>query len=536
MTGAEPHTSGEGEGDGAIKGIDMMWTLNPTVTYAAGVFVVIACIISFADTREHLARFDYPQLQIVVIRIIVMIPIYGLFSLLSLVLVNMRFFLETIRDTYESFVLYMFFILLLKYCGGEGQLLRSLKAKRYKGVHLFPVCWLPTYPLDTAFYLRCKRWVLQCALIKPMCSFLAMVLHPMGVYNEGSFTLDNAYTYVSVVINFSLTMSLYYLVLFEVELEKELHYAKPFLKFLCIKTIIFFSFWQSVTVNLMVSADLLYTGKTEEEREHVGSAIQDLLMCFETLPVALMHRAAFGRHKLDDEMAAVPMYMKDESNRNIRNNIDAALSINDVIEDTIATIFYRRGKLVDQENAEDDAADDMEQVAAGKKHGSAAAAAAAAAAVGDGGGPAGADAAVVAYGRDPTVEELVHHAITSDFGVHADGLLHYDEDMDREERNRDMNFTDTDVIMRRTRHEDASEAVKVDTDLLKSHQVQPQTNAPQIYCVVCGRFDREMVRRKNGYKCKECIGVKSKALLRTYQKEVLGPATDNRRTPSLQEE
>ncbi|EAN98367.1 hypothetical protein C3747_44g156 [Trypanosoma cruzi] len=508
-----PHTDGENSSAGKIRGLDMTWALNPNLTYAAGVCVAIACIISFADLRDHLARFDYPQLQVLVLRIIAMIPIYGLFSLLSLVLLDMRFFLETIRDTYESFVLYMFFILLLKYCGGEGQLLRSLKAKRYKGVHLFPFCWLPTYPLDTAFYLRCKRWVLQCALIKPLCSFLAMLLNPLGVYVVGKFTLNNAYTYLSIIMNFSLTVSLYYLVLFEVELEKELHYAKPFLKFLCIKTIIFFSFWQSVMVNMLLKVQLLYTGETEHERENVSAAIEDLLMCFETLPVALLHRAAFGRSKLDEEMAAVPMYMKDENNNNIRSNIDTALSINDVIEDTIATIFYRRGKLVDQENTEDDYANENERGNGSKKRGGGAAAV-----------PEADDGfveAVVAYGRDPTLEELVHHAIASDYGVRADGLLHYDDDSDREERNRDMNFADTDVIMRRTRYEEASEAVKVDTDLLQSHQLQLQTNTPQIYCVVCGRFDREMVRRKNGYKCKECIGVKSKVLLRTYQQEVL---------------
>ncbi|ESL08868.1 hypothetical protein TRSC58_03421 [Trypanosoma rangeli SC58] len=514
MTGGEVSHTGGGElPAGEIRGIDMRWVLNPNVTYAAGVCVAVACIVSFIDLRDHVARFDYPQLQVLVLRIIAMIPIYGLFSLLSVVLLDMRFFLETIRDTYESFVLYMFFILLLKYCGGEGQLLRSLKAKRYKGVHLFPLCCLPTYPLDTAFYLRCKRWVLQCALIKPLCSFLAMLLNPLGFYNEGAFTLDNAYTYISIVINISLTMSLYYLVLFEVELEKELHYAKPFLKFLCIKTIIFFSFWQSVMVNILLKLKLLYTGDTDHERETVSAAIQDLLMCFETLPVALMHRAAFGRRKLDEEMAVVPMYMKDENNRNIRSNIDTALNINDVIEDTIATIFYQRGKLVDQENAEDDNTEENEQKNASKKRGGAVTAAT--------GTEDGFGEAVVAYGRDPTFEELVHHAIASDYGVRADGLLHYDEDSDRDERNRDMNFTDTDVIMRRTRHEEVSEAVKVDTDVLQSHQVQLQANTPQIYCVVCGRFDREMTRRKNGYKCKECIGVKSKVLLRTYQQEVL---------------
>jgi len=28
------------------------------------------------------------------------------------------------------------------------------------------------------------------------------------------------------------------------------------------------------------------------------------------------------------------------------------------------------------------------------------------------------------------------------------------------------------------------------------------------YCVVCGRSDRVLVKRKSGYKCAECVGMK----------------------------
>lgn len=81
-----------------------------------------------------------------------------------------------------------------------------------------------------------------------------------------------------------------------------------------------------------------------------------------------------------------------------------------------------------------------------------------------------------------------------------DGLLHYDEDSDREECNNDMQFTDTDVMLRRSKYQEATEDVKVDVEILRSKQAL-QFATPQVYCVVCGRFDREMVKRKNGYKC-----------------------------------
>ncbi|KAG5484797.1 hypothetical protein LSCM1_06623 [Leishmania martiniquensis] len=502
------------------SGVDLTWVNNKALTYAAVICAVICCFVSFTDLREHLSRFDYPKLQVLEMRIIMMIPIYAVFSALSLLFFEWRFFFETVRDTYESFVLYIFFMLMVSYCGGEGQLLRSLKKKRYKGMHPFPMCYLPSFPLDTAFYLRCKRWVLQCALMKPLVSFIAMVCHPLGIYKEGSFKFDNVYTYTSIVINISLTMALYYLVLFEIECEKEMHYAKTFLKFLCIKSIIFFSYWQSVIVNLASLAGIIHLGAHAEEIEATSAVIQDLLMCFELLPVAFLHRAAFGRTKLDDEMACVPVYMKDSNTGDLRSNVDTALNVNDIIDDTFGTIFFRKGKLIDQENGGESDDDDVNY---GERLGKAD--------DGGGGAPRLSSAGVAkgsaflsnadALARDPTLEELVRHAIATDHGIRVDGVLHYDVDSDREERNHDMNFADTDVILRRSKYEAATQDVRVDTDLLRSHQVPRGSATPEIYCVVCGRFDREMVRRRNGYKCKECVGTKSQSLLRRRQQEAI---------------
>ncbi|KAG5510164.1 hypothetical protein JKF63_07060 [Porcisia hertigi] len=509
----------------SVSGVDMRWVNNKALLYAALICAVISCFISFSDLREHLSRFDYPKLQVLEMRIIMMIPIFAVFSALSLLYADWRFFFETVRDTYESFVLYIFFMLMVSYCGGEGQLLRSLKKKRYKGVHMFPVCFLPTYQLDTAFYLRCKRWVLQCALVKPLVAFIAMVCHPLGIYEEGRFTPDNVYTYTCIIINISLTLALYYLVLFENECEKELHYAKTFLKFLCIKSIIFFSYWQSVFVNVASSTHIVYLGAHAEEIEFTSGLIKDLLMCFELVLVAFLHRAAFGRTKLDKEMACVPVYMKDNNTGDLRSNVDVALSVNDIIDDTFGTIFYRKGKLIDQENGGESEDDDENNPVEGpatadRSGGGAPRGPLAGVASGCNGGGLDMICNIDALVRDPTLEELVRHAIATDYGVRVDGVLHYDEDSDREERNQEMNFADTDVILRRSRSEAAAAAVRVDTDLLRSNQtLHGGVTTPQIYCVVCGRFDRDMVRRRNGYKCKECVGTKSQSLLRHRQRE-----------------
>lgn len=476
-----------------IPGINLMWVDNQPMIYLGVFCAVVASFLSFLDIRDHLSRFDYPKIQVLEMRVLAMIPVFAVFTAGSLVYPSWRFFFTTLRDTYESFILYMFFMLMIAYCGGEGQLLRSLKRKRYKGVHLFPMCWLPTFDLDTEFYLRCKRWVLQCALIKPVTSFIALVGTPMGIYNEGNFGVWNVYTYTCILLNFSLTWALYYLVLFEVEVEKELYYAQTFLKFLCVKSIIFFSYWQSVCVTILVFFKVFNIGNDSEEKERISALIQDLLMCYELVPVAFLHRKAFGREKLDKEMSCVPVYMKEDKDNDLRSNVDTALSINDVVEDTLGTIFYRRGKLVDQENAE--SGDDDDAVHFGDE---------------------GRRGNVEALTRDPTLEDLVKHAIANDYGVRVDGVLHFDEDSDREEQIRELNFTDTDVLLWQSKT-DGDVGVRVDTDLLRVARRGDSSDIPQAYCVVCGRFDREMIKRRNGYKCRACVGTKSDHLLRERQ-------------------
>lgn len=490
------------------SGIDLRWIDNKFLIYLGVFCSIVSCFISFIDLREHLSRFDYPKIQVLTMRVLMMIPVFAILTALSLLYPKSRFVFTTLRDTYESFILYMFFMLMIAYCGGEGQLLRSLKRKRYKGVHLFPMCWLPTYDLDTDFYLRCKRWVLQCALIKPVTSFIAMVGTPLGIYQEGNLGLDNVYTYTSILLNFSLTWALYYLVLFEVEVEKELHYAQTFLKFLCVKSIIFFSYWQSISVTVLVFFHVFYLGEGEE-KERISALLQDLLMCYELVPVAFMHRAAFGRSKLDKEMACVPVYMKSDSHdKNLRSNVGTALSLSDVIEDTIGTIFYRKGKLVDRENNSGESSDDDEMpffYEEGRVRGT-------------------------GFIRDPGKEDLVQYATTNDRGVRVDGVLHFDEDSECDEEIRFAHFADTDVFLRSAQEKESAGAppveqgkglinsgVRVDLDMLALHDAE--SAPPSIYCVVCGRYDRVMVRRQNGFKCRECVGIKSQRLLREHQKE-----------------
>lgn len=77
-----------------------------------------------------------------------------------------------------------------------------------------------------------------------MTALLAICLDQYDLYNDGSLDYNTGYLYLSIINNFSVTLSLYCLVLFYISTEERLKPFNPFYKFLTVKAVLFFSFWQ----------------------------------------------------------------------------------------------------------------------------------------------------------------------------------------------------------------------------------------------------------------------------------------------------
>src|SRR3569623_214309 len=81
-----------------------------------------ACISLFASIHllcQHMLHFSKPDYQRYICRIILMVPIYGITSWVSMLYPLHRQIFNIVRDCYEAFVLYSFTMLLLNYIGGE---------------------------------------------------------------------------------------------------------------------------------------------------------------------------------------------------------------------------------------------------------------------------------------------------------------------------------------------------------------------------------------------------------------------------------
>jgi hypothetical protein len=75
-----------------------------------------------------------------------------------------------------------------------------------------------------------------------------MITQLLGRYCENSLNPGFAHVWVSSLNALSVTVAMYCLIQFYVQLKRDLAHHKPFLKVCCIKLVIFFSFWQTVSL------------------------------------------------------------------------------------------------------------------------------------------------------------------------------------------------------------------------------------------------------------------------------------------------
>jgi len=243
----------------------------------ASIFVCICAVLGLVQIILHLFNYNRPQMQLYVCRIVLMVPVYSLQSFLSIVYPSKALLFNTLRDCYEAYVLYLFTKLIINCLGGETTLICHFLTKRHIK-HPWPLESLPTLVLDEGTFRKLKRGVLQFVLIKPLTASVALILSGWGLYREGDFSWNQGYLYISVINNISVSISLYCLMLMFLVCQEYLQPMGFVGKFLCVKSVIFFSFWQSCVFAVLVRMEVFGEFDTAQA---ITSEMQDLILCAE---------------------------------------------------------------------------------------------------------------------------------------------------------------------------------------------------------------------------------------------------------------
>uniref|UniRef100_A0A3Q2CN01 Transmembrane protein 184C n=2 Tax=Cyprinodon variegatus TaxID=28743 RepID=A0A3Q2CN01_CYPVA len=211
--------------------------------FIAGVFVFLTIPISLWGILQHMVHYTQPELQKPIIRILWMVPIYSLDSWLALRYPSLAIYVDTCRECYEAYVIYNFLVFLLNFLSNQYPSLVLMLEVQQQQPHLPPLCCCPPWPMGEVLLFRCKLGVLQYTVVRPVTTVIALICQLFGVYDEANFSFRNAWSYLVIVNNISQLFAMYCLVLLYRALRDELTPIRPVGKFLCVKLVVFVSFW-----------------------------------------------------------------------------------------------------------------------------------------------------------------------------------------------------------------------------------------------------------------------------------------------------
>ena len=315
--------------------------------FIAGVFAMLSIPITFYEVILHLENYRAPKLQKHVIRILAMVPVYAIDCWLALRFKKATIYLDTARECYEAYVVWNFYtycmVYLQEFCvpGLEHAL-----ARKPRQHHLWPISIVLGPPRVGEPFLRfCRHGIIQFVTLRPFCASIAFLTEAKGVYGDGKIGNPYvAYPYLVSVNNLSAAWAMYCLVLLYRATREELAPISPFYKFASVKAIIFFSFWQSVLIALLVNGGIIRVNWidptwSDYDEADCANAIQEFLICVEMFFFAILHLYAFpaDEYKADGGIGPVGGYNiglnSTMSRRKLTDNLFDLFDVRDVLYD-----------------------------------------------------------------------------------------------------------------------------------------------------------------------------------------------------------
>ncbi|KAJ3012193.1 hypothetical protein HKX48_006406 [Thoreauomyces humboldtii] len=121
---------------------------------------------------------------------------------------------------------------------------------------------------------------------------MALIFYLAGVLCPNSSSPAHGQFYVTYINLISSTLAVYGLFTLYIVINKDIKEHKPLWKILAVKFIVFFSFWQGLVLDGLISVGVI-TSNRFYDSEGAADMINAFLACFEMVIAALLHLKAF---------------------------------------------------------------------------------------------------------------------------------------------------------------------------------------------------------------------------------------------------
>jgi len=340
---------------------------------SCGMFTILVILVSGYHLSQHFRHMHSPVVQRKIMAVLWMTPIYSLASWLSLVFESAEPYLSVIREFYESYCVYIFLSFLIAVLGrGDRRAVIDLLEQRADqlsrpdkcrcGPKFWRRCWrscrdkcgkrgrVPN-PSDTqnpnvqvdelgnyvsparikaeAVLDQCQMYAMQFVLLRPLTAIAWLVSNKLF---EPTQFLDPTcpQLYITIVTNCSIFFAFRGLVRFYHATSSNLAWCNPWPKFMCIKGVVFMTFWQKMMLSLIVNLGFPDKFDSQEDANDFIMLSQNFLICLEMLFSAVAHCFVFST----DEWAEGYREREEEKQRNATSrHFGDSVALGDFIND-----------------------------------------------------------------------------------------------------------------------------------------------------------------------------------------------------------
>jgi hypothetical protein len=304
----------------------------------SGIFMFIAFFLTALLVYRHLEAPCEPSLSRHLFYILWMIPFYAINSWLTVLFPDQCLYFDVLKDGYEAFVLYRFYLLLIYYFNRDApdyftlrgtynqsdippQIITEdmvsthtreyftycepylprllclgyacpMRNNRTGEVHCrsFVIFQASLEPTESLYYWI-KQLILQYLIMRLILPFLIIPLNLLNLYHHRELSLYYASLWLSLLNNISMSLaigSVYILICF---IRPVIRLRDPMFKFLSLKLLILFIFWQSSLFSILshigVTTPKLFANYWSETA--ITEVLHNTLVCFELMWLSVYH-------------------------------------------------------------------------------------------------------------------------------------------------------------------------------------------------------------------------------------------------------
>ncbi|KZT66067.1 DUF300-domain-containing protein [Daedalea quercina L-15889] len=293
------------------------WDAHRIGWVIAGCCACVSVIFTLINVLLHARHYTNPAEQRQIIRVLYMPAVYAIISFFSYRYFRSYTYYSLIECVYESVTLSAFLLLLIEFVAATatGHDVDNAIARKDKNKLPFPFCCWRYRPTKAYFMYTLKWSVLQYVIIRPAISIAGIICQAYGVLCEsGPWSFKTANSYLEVIDGVSITIALYGLIIFYALTREELKGRRPLAKFLSIKLIVMFTFYQGLVFDALEGRVIHATEYWTET--NIADGLNALATCIEMVFFSAFMIWAFSarEYKIDGVTTGIGRPLLDSIN------------------------------------------------------------------------------------------------------------------------------------------------------------------------------------------------------------------------------